>query len=446
MGQYTIASLLTATVLALALEACESPEESGSDAVQPLNESGGSISTQNTEPPPNGRPPPPGGPPPPMPSVFETEYLSAVRIDNGEISELSQLDLLTKGDVQPEQIEGLILSSDIPQLNGVLIMGERSDVVLDDANINLSGMGQSDFLGIGAGAMVAEGKLKITGSIIETAGAVSSATIATEKSFLEVRDSTLIARGGPLPDDYVPKIGPGMMSAPPPLLITGTARTHITMANAKSYFYNSIIEADGWGALSTDAAGGDAYLEANDCIIRVRNSGYGAYADFGAEVVIKNSQMDVPTYGVVIAGEAASTFDNVTGSSGVNLAMIHSVMGQPSEVAQFNVRGGSFVSDDAALLVKSANADIRIDDASIESKTGVLVELRKNEDKHATIVGDYDVQGVTVVLANGNYTGDIIDSDPERDLTVILENANLTGNLIGASLQMDAASSHTEMN
>jgi len=213
------------------------------------------------------------------------------------------------------------------------------------------------------------------------------------------------------------------------------------MANAKSYFYNTRIEADGWGALSTDAAGDDAYLEANDCTIIVRNSGYGAYADFGAEVVINDSRMTVPTYGVIIAGPAETHFNEVIGTSGGNLAMIHSVMGQPSDTGELTVHGGTFESAGPAILVKSANANIELDGATIVSKSGVLAEIRKNEDRHATRVGDYAAPGVKLVLTNGEYNGDILDTDPERPLEVTLKETVLSGGLEDVTLVFGDATS-----
>lgn len=92
------------------------------------------------------------------------------------------------------------------------------------------------------------------------------------------------------------------MEAHAPLGITGTARTNLTRERSESYFCNSTIAADGWSALSTDATAGYVYVETNDCIVRVRNSGYGAYADSGAHVVINRDTVGAATFGAIIAG------------------------------------------------------------------------------------------------------------------------------------------------
>ena len=67
-------------------------------------------------------------------------------------------------------------------------------------------------------------------------------------------------------------------------------------------------------------------------------------------------------------------------------------------------------------------------------------KFEKNDDKFATVVGDYPVEGVTLVLADGSYTGDIVNSDPERGLKVLLENATLVGSVEGGTVEPDANS------
>src|SRR5262249_49814902 len=144
------------------------------------------------------------------------------------------------------------------------------------------------------------------------------------------------------------------------------------MGDAKSYFYDSTIIAEGWGALSTDAAHG-AYLEANRCDIRVLRSGYGTYADNGATVVINDSKIDTATFAGIIAGQASIAFNGVHSVSHGNSVMIHSVMGSPDDLATLSIKGGDLASTNAAILVKSANADITIDGAKVSAGNGDLL-------------------------------------------------------------------------
>jgi hypothetical protein len=222
----------------------------------------------------------------------------------------------------------------------------------------------------------------------------------------------------------------------------GTARATLTMGGAKSYFYDSTIIAQGWGALSTDAAHG-AYLEANRCDIRVLTSGYGAYADNGATVAINESRMDVATFMGIIAGQASLSFNDVHGVSRGNAVMIHSVMGMPSDRATLLIRGGDIATTNAAILVKSANADIAIDRARIESRNGDLLLVEKNDDSNATAVNGQAVSGVHAVIRDSSLQGNVINIDSERALVLALQATRLRGVIRNASLSLDKTSRWT---
>jgi hypothetical protein len=86
---------------------------------------------------------------------------------------------------------------------------------------------------------------------------------------MKVYNSPLTAHGGPEDTSASEK---GKAKSRP---FTGNARTQPVMSNSYSYFYNSAIIADGWGALSTDSAEGFFYLEANNCKVQpVKNGRY----------------------------------------------------------------------------------------------------------------------------------------------------------------------------
>lgn len=117
-------------------------------------------------------------------------------------------------------------------------------------------------------------------AVIDTNGRTRYATAAEEGSVLKVYDSVICAHGIPYGDDI--ERPDALMSTPPPALeMDGNTRTHCTMSNSSSYFYNSKIICDGWAALSTESSEGYVYLEANDCDIVCTKSGYGAYSDPG---------------------------------------------------------------------------------------------------------------------------------------------------------------------
>lgn len=378
------------------------------------------------------------GPPPPVRASSQVDYTAELYVIDGRYRpERSQAAAALAGKAGDAAATGIALRSNAADRNGVIVHGGAKPYTISNATIALSGNGSNDFEAIGAGALVDNGGSLVLKSVnITTNGVISPATAAREKAVLKVYDSTLTAHGGPLPAGYVPKIGAGMMEPPAPLGIKGTARAHLSTSNSKTYFYRSTIIADGWGALSTDDTGGNVYLEADDCDIQVKNSGYGVYADFGATVVLKRSRLKTATFGGVIAGAARLEFQDVQGDSGGNAVMIHSVMGNPMEKGILAISGGRLASAQATLLVKSANADITIDHVEMVPADGTLVQSIVNADPNATKVGGKAPPGVHVTLRNADLKGNILHQDSARAMALDLDHTRLTGAILNATLAL----------
>ncbi|MCA0242151.1 MAG: hypothetical protein LCI02_14970 [Proteobacteria bacterium] len=398
---------------------------------------------------PPGAPPgmPGGGPPlppgmPPMPPQEPVVYVAAAEIVDGR---WLPADAAAQAQVQGAGAaarRALKIVSTRDRVNGLIVRGQGR-TALQGAAIEINGRGKSDFDGIAAGVLVKDGAtLELRGARIVTRGVVASAVTATDQATLRVLRSTLVAEGGPLPSGYTRRIGPGMMEPPTPLGISGTARTTLTMGSAKAYYADSTLIAEGWGALSTDAARG-AQLEAERCTIVVRRSGYGVYADNGASAVIRHSTMDVPTFGGVIAGQAALSFDALKLKSQGNAVMIHSVMGQPQEVGTLTISGGELRSRNAAIVVKSANADITIDRAAISAGNGDLLLGVVNDDGFATKTQGAAVPGIRAVIRGSRLQGNLVHLDGDRAMRVRLEGSSLRGRIQGVELALDGASRWT---
>lgn len=379
----------------------------------------------------------PGFPPPELPSKVAVDI-----VDGRVVSSEHTRAAVVAGHVTGQGGTGLTVRSKTDQLNAVYIHG-NSHVTLTSANIELAGKGKSDFDGLGAGVLVKDqSSLTLRNARITTRGIVSSTVVATDKTTLRVIGAKLVAHGGGTPSGYVRRIGPGMMEPPTPLGIVGTARTALVMGEAKAYFQDSLIIADGWGALSTDAARG-AYLEADRCDIRVLRSGYATYADNGAAVKLKRSKIQAATFTGVIAGQASIALEDVRSTSQGNTVMIHSVMGQPQEVATLDIRGGQLDSLNAAILVKSANAKITVEGAKMTAGNGDLILGVVNDDSHATKVNGAQVPGIHATLRHSALEGNLLMLDTDRPMTVTLEDTRLTGRVHNSALALDAKSRWT---
>lgn len=324
-------------------------------------------------------------------------------------------------------------SSDEPCLNAVVVHGGAETFDLRGADIRLSGTGCSDFTCRGTAAMAFGGHLRITDSTLETRGATRTATIATQGGILHVKNSRLATYGGPLPEDYVPVIGPGMMEPPYPLGLGGNCRTHLSMDNSESYFENCDIYCAAWGALSTDASGGYVYLEADDSRITCEGNGYATYADNGCHVRFNRCKISSGNLALIQDGDSSCTFvdtDCVCGKYGM---LLHGGMADYKDVGIVELQGGSLITEDICILAKSTNVDLWLSGVDLQSKCGVLLKAMETDDEmyHQRRSYGPDCYGVQATFENMTMQGDLLNEDPERKVIFTLSGTSLNGRITG---------------
>jgi hypothetical protein len=389
--------------------------------------------------------PPPGAPPGMPIAQPETHYTAAIQYKDGKSAASQDAAVLLKGgQISASHASGFTLNANKPDINGVLIRGKQRQYTVSNANMKLTGNGSNDFAGVGSGIMAEGGATVVVRHVdIETSGRIRSAVTSAAGSILKVYDSTLRANGGELPPGYTFRGGPGMTSPPPGLHIGGTARTALTMDNSKSYFYNTKVIAAGWAAISTDNANGNVYVEANQSEIIVTGPGYGVYSDTGCHVVINDSKITTQTYSAIMAGVAELAFNNVTVNSEANSVMIHSVFGSPSELATLNIKGGTFNTNEAVILVRSANANIHIEGGSFSPKNGALIQSVISDDENATKVNGQATPGINATIQNAKLVGDLRHEDTDRIMHVSLQGTSIKGRISNVVLSLDAGSQWT---
>lgn len=363
---------------------------------------------------------------------------AAVHFKNGKhCVGLSAASALHGGTVEDNAALNLRINSFDGKIGGVYAEGPGRCVV-NGAAITLAG----DSTGIGGpatGAAVKNGaELVLTNVLIDTSGATHYATVAERSSTLRVSDSVIISHGAPYGDGQPQPTG--IMQTPPPSLrIDGNGRTHCTMTNSHSYFDRCLITCDGWGALSTETAEGFAFLEANDCRIITVRRGYGTYVDPGCHVFLNRCETDSADMAGIIGGQGELVLrdcDTMCGSMGL---LMHSVGGAPEETSEVKILGGSFLSEGPAILIRSDNARITLENSEILSKENVLIRTQVNDDPIATPVGENPF-GIEVHLRAMDAQGDILHEDTEREMYLYFESTTLHGTVRGAHIGMDTGS------
>ena len=166
--------------------------------------------------------------------------------------------------------------------NGIYAAG--GDYTVEDVVIYLDGNGRSDMVGQGAALYVTgeNTRFVLDDSTIYNKGVVRTTAIANNGANLIVKNSTLVANDGVLPDDYVPSADVAQMRGGFPIGGSiGTARaTNLLGTGTKATYINSWISAEGWGTLSTDGCT-EPFLTGINSVISLTGDdigGYGAYA------------------------------------------------------------------------------------------------------------------------------------------------------------------------
>lgn len=377
----------------------------------------------------------PGGGKQPTPAVY---------VEDGKyVAGSSKAEAVTAGKVGERYASGIKIAGKSGEVGGVYVKGVGSEYTLADADIDLSGDGAFGLGGPGSGAAADDyGTLIVRNCTITTSGQQRNATSVQNHSVLKVYNSTLKSNGVPFTPDF------STSSQKQQLEVDGNSRTHVTLSNSYSYFYYSTIIAEGWAALSTDGSEGFVYLEANNCTVKTLKSGYGTYADGSCHNFLNRCDFDVAAMAAIIAGEADCTFYDTKAKCGSYFALIHCVMGSTAEAGTLKVTGGDIQTKKAAVLVKSANAEIVFDGSKIVSESGVLlksvISSDPNASKTAHIKGQ-KVYGIHATFKNMDIAGDVDHSEDKenRGMTVYLESTTLKGAIKDASIKMNRLSKWT---
>lgn len=342
-----------------------------------------------------------GGPPGP-PALFR----AALYIDNGVmVPSKSVTSALVGGAYNSSTANDVSITSVGPLFNGIMVRG-NSAYTINNPVINFTGPGGNDFLGSGAGLRV-DGTANVTvnGAEIITYGVIRTAIFAGEQATLTVNDSYIKTGNPPLSE--AGNFGAFMTAVPWPLGLTGTCRATLAIGAANVTYNNSYIASDGWGALSTDAANpGPVFLTANDCVVEVLESGYGAYSDGNSLDTFNDTTFNVTDMALIFT-QGDAIFDHCVVNSGRFGIMQHSGVSTGNEVVTIK-NGTVFNTDEACIMIKGSAPILNVDSSALNSGNGVILHLMAPDDHGA----GYVAAGSPTVanFSNTTLNGDIINS------------------------------------
>jgi hypothetical protein len=289
------------------------------------------------------------------------------------------------GTVTNTAAENVKITSVGERFNGIVISG-NSTYTIENPVINLSGNGRNDFIGIGAAIRIGDkAKVTIDHPRIYNTGAVRTAIWVGDDSEVTINDADIEVHDGVVPQNYgfswskgPDASGQMMMEVPWMLGLIGNNRATLVTGNSIAHYYNSHIRTEGWGAMSTDNVNtGTVYL--TKCHVETVKSGYGGYADGDATVYSSGSTFDVADYGMITTGGHGVFTDG----SVVNSRRI-GIMAHGAHRGSLIIDKGSvFNTEKAVFQLKNSSPKITVDDAQLNSKSGLILEMMANDDPNS---------------------------------------------------------------
>lgn len=348
------------------------------------------------------------------------------------------------GSVTDTQASNITIRSLEEKFNGVIVEG-ASTYTVNRPLIQLTGNGGDDFVGYGAAIRAAgTANLTVNNANIITKGVIRTAAFAGDSATLTVRNSSLSAYGGTLPDDYEWTVSTGkMMEVPWMLGITGNNRATNLVGSATANYIHSNIKSQAWGALSIDDTT-DVALNATQCYVEVVESGYGSYSIGAALNTFTATTFKVADMALIMAnGEASATFQ---GGSVVKSGRF-GVMMHGNDGGTLTIKDSTFDTQAAVIQAKSSNPTIDIDNASLKSANGLLIQAVVNDDPYSVYNGvTLSGSNVSATISNSTLTGDIVNGNTASGaVDVTLSNAQLTGAITEASTTHATATDGTAL-
>ncbi len=372
----------------------------------------------------------PGTPPEVLNHVFRT----GVYVQNGSLVPAKSVAAIVRGgQVFNTAARDVQITSNEEKFNGIIVAG-TSTYEITRPTISLAGNGGNDFAGFGAAIMSTDDStVDVDGARILTRGAVRTGVFVGGKSTMNVRNSSIDARGGTLPADYEFTVATGkMMEAPWVLGITGNNRATNLVANGTANYTRSHIRAQAWGALSTDDTR-HVRLNVKDSLVETVESGYGAYSIGDSIDTFSHSVLDVADMALIMAnGPASGVFtDGTIVRSRRFGVMMHSNSGGTLTID----KGSVFHTEAAAIQVKSSSPTIVVDNARLNPRNGILLQAVVNDDPYGAVLG-FPASGsnVSATFRNTSLNGDVINGNSiAASVSVALSNATLKGAITTAT-------------
>ena len=342
-------------------------------------------------------------------------------------------ELITGGTITDHTAENFYMGTTAQSYNGIIVT-EDADFTVKNAELDFEGFGANDFMGEGAGIeAIDNAKLTIEDSELYFNGVTRCAVHAGGRSNVTV-NRCHISNFSP-DSDWV-----GDFSWA--IALDGTNRLCQLADGAKATYNDCTLISNGWGITSIDGTNEPVALRINRCKMRLigpRSHGYGAFCIGDNEVTLKDCDVQVNGYPMLVMGMKNQGRPSILGTkiSGRRFgAMVYSDTG-----SIFEIKDSQFHTGKSSLVVKGSNTVINVENTTMVPGNGTILQLMDNDEcgmnaqNYVIPVGEVDVykEGRNLSAA-----------DPENDVYLNLTGCNLTGNIYNSTTNILAHKRSTE--
>ena len=395
------------------------------------------------------------------------------------------------GEITDEYAAGIVMEITDHAISGFRVNG-GSYTIRNSIIVKYPSAPADEADGVGYIAGVADGLLTIDGSTLINngkGGMSGNYTVECMNSgTMVVSRSNIINTGSSGdPAGYTAGISDPRSNAA--LLVSGYARANMSIGGTRTYYYGSVVETEGWAAMSTDSASSGFAFYSYDSSAYALHGGYGTYADSNCVNRFYASHLQSAETGGIIMNNGEVHMSNgaaadaealaylpadyelsdrygdgrCTVAAGRNDFMIHSPdmfgTGAGMDFASvLDLEDTDFVTSRALdeqatlidwhtyygpaqgeyvdfikganILVKSTTADIDLKNVTAQSYSGVLLMTALNSDsmsKYGRSTDDMAGRFVTMTIADSDLTGDVVHADYQRSTAVELVNSTWSG-------------------
>lgn len=395
----------------------------------------------------------------------DLDFRTVLYVDENGVDEAKSLTgLLGAGEYTASAATGFTLGSKLRDLNGIIVAGSAK-YTISDLKVDVTGSGSNDFQGKGAIiAVVDNAEAVIENAEIKTEGVVRTAVFVASSGKVLVKDSTITTKSGNMAadfPDYIPTVDTAAMKSVPWMLgLTGNNRATNLLGTGAATYYNSTIQAENWGVLSTDENSGVALAAVNSTVEITGDAGYGSYAIGDTQVEFLGTIINVPTYALICAnGASGGTFAS---SSAENLKDVYGLDGIEVEekatvvnsdkfgVMYHSGAGGgvTYVTDGTvfntkltSFLVKGCGTSIVVDNATLNAENGVILQVMDNDDAGIDVSTMGTTKDYTQPVGNAvaREDRDLTKATAGSDVFASFANMTIEGNIFNSSGYTDDA-------